>query len=99
MKEEKSKKVMDIKERDDYNMNITIDKINQMENRENQKFLEYQDRRIYELKNMLDRQSKGEFVDVSEIIQDFKDIGIIDKNGNVNDYFSKIFINKEWIFW
>ena len=62
-------------------------------------FLEYQDRRIYELKNMLDRQSKGEFVDVSEIIQDFKDIGIIDKNGNVNDYFSKIFINKEWIFW
>ncbi len=95
MKEEKSKKVMDIKERDDYNMNITIDKINQMENRENQKFLEYQDRRIYELKNMLDRQSKGEFVDVSEIIQDFKDIGIIDKNGNVNDYFSKIFINKE----
>ena len=95
MKEEKSKKVMDIKERDDYNMNITIDKINQMENRENQKFLEYQDRRIYELKNILDRQSKGEFVDVSEIIQDFKDIGIIDKNGNVNDYFSKIFINKE----
>ena len=82
MKEEKSKKVMDIKERDDYNMNITIDKINQMENRENQKFLEYQDRRIYELRNMLDRQSKGEFVDVSEIIQDFKDIGIIDKNGN-----------------
>lgn len=95
MKEEKSKKVIDIKERDDYNMNITIDKINQMENQENQKFLEYQDRRIRELNNMLDRQSKGEFVDVSEIIQDFKDIGIIDKNGNVNDCFSKIFLNKE----
>ena len=71
-----------------------MDKLTEMENKENQKFLDYQDKRIIELNNMLDRQSKGEFIDVSDIIQDFIDSGIVNKNKTVNDCFSKIFSNK-----
>lgn len=60
-------------------MKTIINQIISIENQENEKFMEYQRKRIKELKETIQRKMNGETVDINNILDDLKHTGILDK--------------------
>lgn len=65
----------------------TIEKIIAYNNSIEQDFVKYQKKRLKELKTMLARQKRGEDVDISEITDNLKKIGILNEDGTLSSYY------------
>lgn len=66
----------------------TIEEIIAYNNSIEQNFINYQKKRLTELQDMLARKERGEDVDISEIINNLKEIGILDENGNLSSFYT-----------
>lgn len=53
-----------------------------------QNFINYQKKRLKELQDMLARKECGEDIDISEIINNLKEIGILDEDGNLSSFYT-----------
>lgn len=62
----------------------TIEKIIAYDNSIEQHFMDYQEKRLKELKIMVARKERGEDVDISEIIDKLKRVGILNEDGTLS---------------
>lgn len=65
-------------------MTNTIEEIIAYNNSIEKDFINYQKKRLKELKSMRARQKRGEDVDISEIIDNLKKIGILNEDGTLS---------------
>lgn len=65
----------------------TIEKIITYNNSLEQHFMNYQENRIQQLKDMLNRKERGEYIDISEITDNLKEIGILNEDGSLSSYY------------
>lgn len=70
-------------------MTNTIERIISYDNSLEQHFLDYQEKRLQQLKDMLYRKEHGEDIDISEIINNLKEIGILNKDGTLSSYYKQ----------
>ena len=76
---------------EDENMNRIVKKIISLEYQENKEFIEYQEARIKELNELVQKKLNGESVDINDILNDLKCTGILDQNNNITERYSSIF--------
>lgn len=65
----------------------TIKEIVDAYNNSESRFMEYQQRRLKELQERIKAKERGEVVDVSDIVQDWKESGILDSEGNIAKFY------------
>lgn len=68
-------------------MTNTIERIISYDNSVEDNFRNYQQKRIQELKTILEKQNNGEEVDISDIIQNLKEIGILNEDNTWSSYY------------
>jgi len=67
----------------------TIERIISYDNSLEQHFFNYQEKRLQQLKDMLYRKEHGEDIDISEIINNLKEIGILNEDGTLSSYYKQ----------
>lgn len=70
-----------------------VNRIIECENQEYDEFMDYQERRIAELKELQKRKNNGESVDISGILLSLRKSGILDSNNNIMQPYSFVMGN------
>lgn len=64
-------------------MKQIVKQIIEYENREYDEFMEYQEKRILELKELQKRKNRGENVDLSGVLYSLRKSGVLDAKNNI----------------